>query len=94
MLVAVDLLRHGLYVYRSLTPNSPSDLAVLQGSRLVRVEVTTGYLTYSGKLMHPKAKKDLSKYDLLAVVRHNGEINYYPSLEEILANHQALCPEA
>lgn len=83
MLVAVDLLRRGLYVYRSLTPNAPSDLAVLHGTRLIRVEVTTGYLTPKGDCHHPG--KDSAKFDILAVVTHGGVITYSPPIEQILA---------
>lgn len=82
MLVAIDLLRRGLYVYRSLTPNAPSDLAVLHGCRLIRVEVTTGYASPAGATWHPK--KDGTKFDVLAIVTHDGTISYRPELAELL----------
>jgi hypothetical protein len=58
-------------------------LAVLQGSRLIRVEVTTGYVTPNGSVQHPT--RDTAKFDLLAVVKHDGAIVYAPTIESLLS---------
>jgi hypothetical protein len=87
MAVAIDLLRRGLYVYRSLTPNAPSDLAVLYRHELIRVEVTTGYKNLAGRVSYPT--KDHSKFDLLAVVVRDEGIIYEPAIEELLLSRPA-----
>ena len=78
MLVAVDLLRRGFYVYRSLTPNSPCDLAIVKDDQFLRIEVKTGIISLSGKLSWASTKNQL--FDILAVVEHSGVITYYPDL--------------
>jgi len=85
MLVCVDLLRRGLFVYRSVSPNSPSDIAALYGKQLIRIEATTGNCGTTGRLYYPT--KNLEQFDVLAVVKHNGEITYIPDLETILSKN-------
>ena len=79
MLVSADLLGRGYQVYRALSGAAPVDLAILHEGRLVRVEVTTGYLTAGGKVSCPKPLVS-GKYDHLAVVVKRREIHYFPDL--------------
>lgn len=81
LLVSVDLLKRGFDVFRSLSPSCSCDLAILKNRKLIKVEVTTGKYSVSGKLFYPP-KKDI-KYDLLAVVVKHGDIIYLPTLEAL-----------
>ena len=74
LVVATDLLKMGFHVFRSLSPACPCDLAILSNNKLIRVEVTTGYRSIGGNIQHNK--KDIGKFDILAVVEHNGTITY------------------
>lgn len=76
LLVAADLLRRGYAVFRALSQSAPCDLAILLGPRLFRVEVTTGYRNASGYVSSPKRKHEREKWDVLAIVLHDGEILY------------------
>lgn len=76
LLVSVDLLRKGYSVFRSLSPSSPGDLAILLNGKLLIVEVTTASRTVAGNLAY--AKHDSSKFDVIAVVEHGGTIHYFP----------------
>lgn len=76
MLVCVDLLRRGFYVYRSVTQSAPFDLMVSKNGVNFAVEVTTGSFNASGSYYKPS--KDRSKFDCLAVVMHDGRIFYEP----------------
>lgn len=85
--VMVDLLRRGLQPYKSISPDAPVDLAVLCGSRLIRVEVTTGYRTKQG--VNPRNIK-LEKahgWDVLAMVEIDGKITYTPPIDQVLAGY-------
>jgi hypothetical protein len=77
--VAVDLLSRGFNVFRALSPACPCDLAILMDDKLIRVEVTTGYVSHNGRLAHPP--KDKSKFDILAICTGEG-IVYKPDLIE------------
>src|SRR6267378_5697869 len=74
--VGADLLRKGYEVFRALSPACSCDLAVLKAGKLLRVEVTTGYRTKSGRLAGPAKKHP---HDVLALVV-NGTIHYRPCL--------------
>lgn len=78
LLVAADLLGKGFAVFRALSPSCACDLAILKDSKLVRVEVTTASLLQNGKPAY--SKHDPAKYDVLALVFHNGKIIYEPEL--------------
>ncbi|MCK4625028.1 MAG: hypothetical protein KAV00_06945 [Phycisphaerae bacterium] len=80
LVVAADLLKRGLSVFRALSSMCSCDLVILRGKQLLRVEVTTGYIGFRGKNGHPS--KDKSKFDLLAVVI-NDEIMYSPNIEDL-----------
>lgn len=74
--VAVDLLRRGLPVFRALSPSCPCDLAILDGDKLIRVEVATGTASLTSANNHIKMRTDRHKFDILAVVVHSGKIMY------------------
>src|SRR5260221_8449313 len=52
--VAVDLLQRGYDVFRAVSPSCACDLAVVRAGQLTCVEVTTGYQTAPGRIMHCK----------------------------------------
>jgi hypothetical protein len=77
LIVCADLLKRGKAVFRAVSASCSCDLAILDNSGLKRVEVTTGHLSPTGKLMHPSKAKE--KYDILAVVTMpSGSITYTP----------------
>lgn len=80
LVVSADLIRRGFNVFRALSPSCPCDLAIIKDKKLYRVEVTTGYLTKKGIIMH--INKDSNKYDLLVIV-HNDNIIYKPEIETL-----------
>ena len=76
MLVACDLERRGLSTYRAVSMHAPFDLAVYDARGLIRVEVKTATSTTStGKLHSPVAQRP-DRYDVLALVGHDGVIQY------------------
>ena len=85
LIVAVDLMKRGLDVFRALSPSSSCDLAFLFRGRLIRVDVRTGYVGGDGKPRFHKAKKDAGRSDIYACVVHaENAIYYLPDLETIL----------
>lgn len=84
LVVATDLLRRGYDVFRSLSPASTCDLAILKNRRLIRVEVTTAASRNDHQVTIPKARERARgvKFDLLAIVIRNGDnssaIHYRP----------------
>jgi hypothetical protein len=77
LVVAADLLKRGYHVFRAMSPACPCDLVLLENGHLLRVEVTTGFLSGNGTLHHPK--KASGKYDVLAVVCGSA-VTYTPEL--------------
>jgi PD-(D/E)XK endonuclease len=76
--VCIDLLARGFEVFRSVSPASSCDLAVLKDGRLLRVEVRTAHVNADG--VPQFSKKDGDENDhYAAVVR--GKIIYIPELE-------------
>lgn len=80
MMVAVDLMRKGYYVFRAVSYHCPCDLVVLQDTTVVTIEVRTAYksrttTTISG---NRKIRADIWAGVLLV----ENEIIYEPPLEE------------
>jgi PD-(D/E)XK endonuclease len=76
--VCTDLLTRGWSVFRSVSPNCPCDLIAMRGSKILRVEVRTGYRNPStGFLSVNRA----GNYDLFAIV-DGLSIIYDPSVSE------------
>lgn len=81
LLVAADLLRRGLHVFRAMSPSCPCDLTVLKGSTLLRFEVTTARKSLvTNTISYPKHNPE--NYDFMALVFPDGTIQYLPSLED------------
>ncbi|MCI0528347.1 MAG: hypothetical protein L0Y56_12980 [Nitrospira sp.] len=77
MKVVIDLMRRGYEVYRAVSGGAPCDFVAVKDGKAIRVEVTTGH-RYKTKLNHPP--KDPNKFDVLAIVEHDGWITYRPDL--------------
>ena|SRR5690242_10242715 len=73
--VSSDLLAKGFEVFRSLTPNSSCDLAILKNGTLRRVEVRTGYEAKNGRVYTVRD----NRADVLAIVLPD-KIVYEPEL--------------
>lgn len=78
LLVCVELLNHGYHVFRSVSPTAICDLVVIApDGKLLRVEVTKGTYSASGKLVF--AYHDPDRYDLLAVAT-DSQIVFVPPI--------------
>ena len=81
--VSADLLSKGYDVFRSVSPTSSCDLAILQDGKLLRVEVRTGYfyMTNSGiRRVSRFYSHDEGRSDILATAYADGVITYKPDL--------------
>ena len=63
--VALDLMVKGKFMFKSVDPGAPIDYVVMDGKEIYSLEVKTGSITTSGKIMHPIVK---TKPDRLAIV--------------------------
>jgi hypothetical protein len=85
MAVGIDLMKKGLAVFQSLAPSGSCDLLVLASEPVTpsvvptwRVEVTTGTLSTSNKVMH-SVKADPKLHDVIAIyLSRTGDIQYQP----------------
>lgn len=81
LLVSVDLLSKGYVVFRALSSSAPCDLAILRGTKCLRIEVKTGSFKDDGTLNFPKVGTE--RTDVVAVVVHGmsgHQIRYLPEL--------------
>ena len=78
LLVAGDLMRRGVHVFRALSPSCICDLVAIHGGKVFRVEVTTGLISCSGTLSWNR--RDHSRFDVLALVVAGTEIRYVPDV--------------
>lgn len=86
LVVAADLMHKGYPVFRALSPSCACDLIILIGNVPYRVEVTTAWISKTGRTFAP-AKPDHTRFDLLAYyVRQSKEVLYVPDLESINAS--------
>lgn len=78
LIVAVDLLRRGLDVYRSMTSGGQCDLVAIDRAteKVTRVEVKSAKRDGNGRVMCGVGLTN--KFDVLAKVLPNGEIIYDP----------------
>lgn len=79
--VVLDLAEHMPYVqlYRAEFAAQDCDLIAVDWGlpfTMWRIEVVTAHRTISGSLQH--AKRDASKYDVLAMVLEDGTVEYEP----------------
>jgi hypothetical protein len=77
MMVTSDLLSKGYYVFASVSPNSPFDLAVYKRgvATPIRVEVTTALEHNNGKIYLPQ-KNNRYEFDVIAYVTYTKKILY------------------
>jgi hypothetical protein len=74
LLAAHDLLLRGFFVFRSMTPNSPVDLLILNAQDIYTVEVKTGYKRANGTMTCTSHPHDC---DILAICdQHKRTIHY------------------
>jgi hypothetical protein len=64
LLVAADLLRRGYEVFRSVSPNCSADIVIHRDGKNRRVEVRTGFVQNSGKIIANR----VHQADILAIV--------------------------
>lgn len=83
LLVSADLMLRGYEIFRALSPDCPCDLAMIRDGKMLRVQVTTGYTSLTGKMSWPF--KDPKKHDLLAIVV-GKEIHYIPPIDTLTAH--------
>jgi len=74
LIVSVDLMQHGFYVFRSLSPACPCDLIALRDEELWAIEVRTGQVLPSG---HKAYSTNNVRADYIAVVI-NDIVEYVP----------------
>jgi len=81
LVVAVDLLSKGWFVFRALSPSSPCDLVGIYNKKLYSIEVAASYKIKNKQIV--KASKGLCSgrylYDIMACVC-GKEIKYFPDL--------------
>jgi hypothetical protein len=79
--VAADLLSRGFEVFRALSPDCPSDLALLKDGRLLRVQATWGHKwkDRSSKEFVYHTYRAHKRFDVLALDIGQGEIFYEPN---------------
>lgn len=78
LLVSLCLMKLGFSVYRALSPSAPCDLVATRGDTILRIEVTTGYPTRTGRVNY--ALHDPSRYDVICVVLNDDTVKFYPEL--------------
>lgn len=76
--IACDLLKRDYEVFTPLNLHSSCDLIALKGNKLLRIEVTTGRKSTTGRHYYFPHRQD--RYDVLALVFYDGEIIYSPDL--------------
>lgn len=74
LLAAVDLLKRGYHVFRSVTATSPFDIVACKGEQTLRVEVKMGQRTRRGEPTMPVVRNH--GYTTLAVVYDDGVLYY------------------
>ena len=79
LLVAIDILKRGHDVYRSITGRGLCDLVAVHRTSgvAIRVEVKTAY-NVKGRVLASKGNQN--KFDIMARVFWDGEIHYDPPL--------------
>jgi hypothetical protein len=74
LIVCSNLMENGYYVFRSQSPVCPCDLIAMKGSRLFKIEVTTGRKCIR-RLSYPK-KHEGYIYDYIAIVTLDHSITW------------------
>ncbi len=88
LLVAIDLINRGFYVFRSITPNSPCDLIAEKDGQIVKLEVRTGNRSkmYPAKIYYATPiPKYCNRIDsLVTVIPEESLVIYEPELGTIV----------
>lgn len=80
LIVCAYLMKLGYHVFRSQSPSCPCDLIAMISDNIFLVEVTTGLKTKKG-YNYPSKSGGSYKFDILAVVFHDGEIKWFDKQE-------------
>ena len=75
LVAAADLFRKGYEVFRSLSPSCSADMVIYRDGKSRRIEVRTGYVHNSGKIIANR----VHRADILAIVLTDRVI-YEPEL--------------
>lgn len=76
-MVCVDLMYMGYEIFRAESPSRSCDLIALRNGKPLKIEVRTGSKRKDGGIgNYGRGKLKPERYDILAVVLHNGEIYY------------------
>jgi hypothetical protein len=78
--VALDLMRKGWDVFRSMSPTGPVDLVIVCRTVTLRVQVRKAHKTTPGGVSYPKAglDDDDGLFDVLALSFADGSVLYSP----------------
>lgn len=103
LIVSIDLLNKGMFVYRSVSTNAPCDLVVidpLEPTKPMRYEVKTADERGTARRLRPEKA---GRFDVLALVSRQGKIEYIksdsPRLAEVCSRRsrillsQSISPE-
>lgn len=81
LVICADLMRRGWNVFRAMSPSCPCDLIVYRSeSPLFRVEVRTAQRRADGEVYRQPNTWEIGRYDVRALVCHDGEIIYEPDV--------------
>lgn len=78
-------MSQGFDVFRALSPASPCDLIALRGSKLLRIEVRTGYRRADGSINWPRYKKDEGRSDFYSIYLSFENAIYFAPTEDTTA---------
>lgn len=81
LIVCTDLMLRGFPTFRAISASCPCDLIVLAGEKILRVEVTCGYMRRDGSIGWPA--HDTSTYDVIAIVMTDHSIHYVPNVFDV-----------
>jgi len=82
LVASIELMRAGFHVFRALSPHCLCDLIALKDKMILRIEVKTGLRNKNGKINASTSGIDHARYDLLAIVFHDGNILWSKSHEQ------------
>lgn len=75
--VAIMLIEHGYSIYWPMTPKAPCDLIAIGHGRVLRIEVTKGQRTTTGRLIWPPHVA--TNYDVLAIYEETN-VTFTPEI--------------
>jgi hypothetical protein len=78
-LVCADLLSRGIEVFIAAHPSSSCDMVAFINNEPVKIEVKYSRLDEFGRAVGVDIAHQMGKFDILAVVDHDGNIYYQPA---------------